>query len=265
MTLEGTFDPVESSAEPLVVHRSGTGPPVVLVHGGMPAPMTWAAQQELTADWSLIVPNRRGFPPSPTAPWQDFLADTDDLADLLEQIPGGAHLAGFSYGGLGAVLVAERLPHLIRSLTVIEAPLWIAAEDDDAVRELAELSDRFAASVDDAEAEAEFFAVAGVDPKMFAELDEDVRQALELGRKLRSPREAKPRFETITEAGVPVLVASGEHSPALERVCDGVAERLAARRVHLPGAGHAVQHAPGFNTIFDEFLTSAEQQRRSTT
>ncbi|MEV6559390.1 alpha/beta fold hydrolase [Nocardia sp. NPDC051756] len=247
--------------EPLVIHRSGTGPPIVLVHGGMPAAMTWAAQQQLAQNWSLIVPNRRGFPPSPAAPWQDFLADADDLAELIKEIPGGAHLIGFSYGGLSAVLAAERLPHLVRSLTVIEAPFWVAAADDESVRALATLSDRFAEHPEDKQAEAEFFAVSGVDPSMLANVGDDIRHAMEFGRKLRSPREATPRFETITEAGVPTLIFSGDHNPALEQVCDGLATLLDAERVHLAGAGHAVQHAPGFNTMWESFLSAAEHSR----
>ncbi|QIS03744.1 alpha/beta fold hydrolase [Nocardia brasiliensis] len=258
MTLEESYDPADA---PLAIERSGTGPPLVLVHGGMPASLTWAAQQELGQRWSLLVPSRRGFPPSPPARWQDFLADADDLAELLAEVPGGAHLVGFSYGGIGAVLVAERLPHLVRSLTVIEAPLWHAAQDDEYVRELADLSDQYAANPDDAEAERKFFAVAGVDPSMLADLGEDIRHALEFGRRLRSPREAKPRFETIAEAGVPVLICSGEHNRALDRVCDAVAAQLDAQRVRLPGAGHAVQHAPGFNAMLETFLTAAQQRR----
>jgi fatty-acyl-CoA synthase len=249
------------SAAPLVVRKSGIGPSVVLVHGGLPAPMTWARQQELEARWSLIVPNRRGFCPSPAAPWQDFLADADDLAELIAEVPGGVHLVGFSYGGLSACVAAERLPDQLRSLTLIEAPLWHAAEEDESVRELAALSDRFAANADDGQAQDEFFALAGVDPKMFADVDGDVRQAMELARKLRSPREAKPRFEAITEAGVPALVVSGGHHPAFERLSDALAAALDAQRACLPGAGHAVQHAPGFNTMLETFLTAAEQIR----
>ncbi|WP_194833076.1 alpha/beta fold hydrolase [Nocardia sp. XZ_19_369] len=262
MTLEGTFDSADApAAEPIVVRTSGTGPPVVLVHGGMPAPMTWAAQQELEAAWSLIVPNRRGFMPSPAAPSQDFLADADDLVELITDVPGGVHLVGFSYGGLGAYLAAERLPHLVRSLTLIEAPLWNAAPEDEAVRTLADLADRFAASPDDVAAEDEFLALAGVNQEMLAGVSDDVRQAIELGRKLRSPWEVKPRFEAITDAGIPTLVCSGEHNPALEQLCDALATHLGAQRVRLPGAEHAVQHAPGFNTILATFLTAAEQSR----
>jgi pimeloyl-ACP methyl ester carboxylesterase len=233
----------------------------MLVHGGLPAPVTWAAQRQLEERWSLIVPSRRGFSPSPDAEWQDFLADADDLAELIADQPGGVHLVGFSYGGLGACIVAERLPERVRSLTLIEVPLWVAAEGDESVGELVALADRFAASADDSEAEREFLSLAGVDREMLAGADGDVRRAIELARRLRSPREARPRFETITDAGIPALVVSGGHHPAMERLCDAVATRLAARRVRLAGAGHAVQRAPGFNTMLEEFLTAAERRR----
>jgi pimeloyl-ACP methyl ester carboxylesterase len=248
------------SSAPLFSRRSGTGPPVVLVHGGLPARVTWACQWPLEAHWSLIVPSRRGFSPSPAAPWQDFHADADDLAGLIADVSGGVHLVGFSYGGLGACMAVERLPHRIRSLTLIEVPLWTAAEEDESVRELAAVADRFAASPDDAQAEREFLALAGVDRKMLAERD-DARQAMELGRKLRSPWEAKPRFDAITEAGIPTLVVSGDHHLAMERLCDAIAMRLGAQRARLRGAGHAVQRAPEFNTMLEAFLTAAERRR----
>jgi pimeloyl-ACP methyl ester carboxylesterase len=249
------------SSAPLFNRRSGTGPPVVLVHGGLPARVTWDRQGVLEPHWLLIVPSRRGFSPSPAAPWQDFLADADDLVELIADVPGGVHLVGFSYGGLGVCIAAERLPHRVRSLTLIEVPLWTAAGEDESVRELADLADRFAASPEDAQAEREFLALASVDRKMLAREEDDVRQAVELGRKLRSPREAKPRFDAVTEACIPTLVVSGDHHIAMERLCDAVATRLGARRVRLRGAGHAVQRAPGFNTMLEAFLTAAERYR----
>lgn len=249
------------SSAPLFTQRSGTGPPVVLVHGGLPARVTWACQWVLEARWLLIVPSRRGFSPSPAAPSQDFLADADDLAELITEVPGGVHLVGFSYGGLGVCIATERLPRRVRSLTLIEVPLWAAAEDDQSVRELAALADRFAASADDAQGERDFFALASVDRKLLADEEDDIRQAIELGRKLRSPRGAKPRFDAITEACIPTLVVSGDHHCAMERLCDAIATRLGAQRAALRGAGHAVQRAPEFNTMLEAFLTAAERCR----
>lgn len=261
MTAGVPSDPtVSPSSASLFTRMSGTGPPVVLVHGGLPARVTWSRQWELEAHWLLVVPSRRGFSPSPAAPWQDFLADADDLAELIMEVPGGVHLVGFSYGGLGACIAAERLPHRVRSLTLIEVPLWTAAEKDESVRGLAAVADRFAARADDAQAEREFFALAGLDPKMLAEED-DVRQAVELARKHRSPWEARPRFDAITEACIPTLVVSGDHHLAMERLCDAIATRLGAQRARLGGAGHAVQRAHGFNLMLEAFLTAAERCR----
>ena len=65
----------------------------------------------------------------------------------------------------------------------------------------------------------------------------------------------------IAAAGVPSLVLSGEHDPALEAACDAVAEQLGAQRDRLPGAEHAVQRAPEFNRRLERFLFGAETAR----
>lgn len=255
------FDESVDSA-PLVVERSGSGPAVLLLHGGFPASVTFAGQQELAERWLLIIPHRRGYPPSPPAARQDFLADADDVAELIGQVPGGAHLVGFSYGGLGLALVAERAPHLVRSLTLVEAPLWTAARDDDTVVQLLDLADRYAANPDDAETEREFHALAGVDRERPAGSEDAIRHALAFGRKLRSPRESDPDFDAIAAAGIPTLVVSGDHNPALERISDGLVARLHAQRAHVRGAGHAITQVPEFNAVLEAFLTDVEQRRR---
>ncbi|RJO70168.1 alpha/beta fold hydrolase [Nocardia panacis] len=248
-----------ASPAPLSVRRSGSGPSVVLVHGGMPARVTWSRQSDLESRWSLIIPSRRGFPPSPAASWQDFFVDAEDLVELIDQEPEAVHLVGFSYGGLGSCLAAEQVPHRIRSLTLIEVPLWVAADGDESVRELAALTTRFAADADDRQAEREFFSLAGVDENMSAGAD-DIRRALELARRHRDPWEATPRFEVLAAAGLAALVVSGDSHPALERLCDAVADLLGAERACVPGAGHAVPRAPGFNSVLETFLAAAERR-----
>jgi pimeloyl-ACP methyl ester carboxylesterase len=61
----------------------------------------------------------------------------------------------------------------------------------------------------------------------------------------------------LREAGFPVLVASGAHSPAFDAVCDVLERELAAERLVLPGSGHAVQRVPGFNDALERFLVRA--------
>ena len=73
--------------------------------------------------------------------------------------------------------------------------------------------------------------------------------------------EANPDLAAVAAAGVPSLVLSGDHDPALEAACDTVAERLGAQRDRLPGAEHAVQRTPGFNRRLERFLFGAETTR----
>jgi len=81
---------------------------------------------------------------------------------------------------------------------------------------------------------------------------------------LNAMERAQPPLELIREAGIPVLVASGDHTPAAERMCDFAAEALDAERLVAPGAGHFVQAAPGFAEPFEQFLRSVSPGGRST-
>ena len=54
---------------------------------------------------------------------------------MAELLGDGAHLAGFSYGGVIALLAAAARPEAVRSLTVIEPPCLGVARGDPAVEE----------------------------------------------------------------------------------------------------------------------------------
>ena len=65
-------------------------------------------------------------------------------------------------------------------------------------------------------------------------------------------------LEVLRDAGIPLLVASGGHYRALERMCDAVATALNAGRVVARGAGRFLATAPGFAERLAAFLSSVE-------
>lgn len=240
----------------LAAVRLGQGSPLVLVHGGADPELTWSNQLTLARRWRLVIPWRRGFPPSPSAERQDFEADADDIDALLEA-EGGAHLVGFSYGGVGAAIAAARRPALVRSLTLIEPALLGILPGDPEVRELISLAAAALAGEDPA-AVARFLRLAGLDgPFPAPERDRTIRRA----SGFRPPWTANPELRTLATAGTPSLVVSGGHSQALERVCDETASQLAGERLVLRGHGHAVQRSPRFNRALEHFLSAHDLGR----
>ena len=116
----------------------GDGPRVVLLHGSAPQDpdLMWAEQRRVLAGrYRLVVPD--GAP-----------GDLDaEVADLLAVLGDGAHVVGFSYGGLLALLAAARQPRAIRSLTVIEPPVFAVAHGHPAIdRIIAALAELYAAT-----------------------------------------------------------------------------------------------------------------------
>jgi pimeloyl-ACP methyl ester carboxylesterase len=247
-----------SSQRPsLAVTREGDGPEVVLVHGGASPRTTWAGLEPLAARWSLVSVHRRGYPPSPPARGrpQDFEVDAADLAELLVRRP---HVVAHSYGSLGTLIAAGRAPERVRSLTIIEPPLaHLVADDPEAARldRLGELVLKHGLDTDPAELR-EFLRISGAPGITDGPLPEDVAHGVRRAHGGRLTGEAQPDLAAIRAAGVPALVASGDHTPGIETVCDFLAAELGAERVVAPGAGHFVPRAPGFADRLDEFLRS---------
>ncbi|MBA2678000.1 MAG: alpha/beta hydrolase [Ktedonobacteraceae bacterium] len=112
----------------------GEGEPVVLVHGSGDTDPTfvWSHQRPLAELYQLLVVTRPGYGQRPISERQHVEQDVQEILSLLDHY-GGGHLVGFSYGGLITLLVAERQPALIRSLTVIEPPALAVARGNELV------------------------------------------------------------------------------------------------------------------------------------
>jgi pimeloyl-ACP methyl ester carboxylesterase len=252
----GSFFTV-GAMDAIAVIRQGEGPEVLLVHGGASPSTTWGALAPLRARWTLALVHRRGYPPSPLPPdgRQDFDVDASDLASLLDAHP---HVVAHSYGVLGTLIAAIRMPARVRSLTLIEPPLFYLVPGDAEVARLERMGNSVLANGLDTDPATlrEFLRLAGAPEVADGPLPEEVARGVRRAHGGRLPGEARPALEVLRDAGVPSLVASGDHAPALERICDALATTLDAERVVMPGAGHFVAAAPGFADRLEQFLVS---------
>jgi pimeloyl-ACP methyl ester carboxylesterase len=73
----------------------------------------------------------------------------------------------------------------------------------------------------------------------------------------RGPWEAEIPLGALRALPFPKLVVSGAHHAAFDAICDVLERELRAERAVVPGAGHAVQRAPGFNDVLADFLARA--------
>lgn len=240
------------------VTRKGSGPEVLLVHGGAGPGATWSGLEPLEARWTLLQVYRRGYPPSPSPAGMqhDFDVDAGDIAPLLASCP---HLVAHSYGVLGSLVAASRGPSSVRSLTLIEPPLYHLVPGDAEVEHLERIGDAVLTHGLEADPAMlrEFLRIAGAKGVDEGPLPEEVANGVRRAHGGRLPAEARPALDGLRDANMPALVASGGHTPALERICNALADELRAERLVAPGAGHFVAAAPGFVERLDEFLASA--------
>ncbi len=242
----------------VAVIREGEGPEVLLVHGGASPETTWGALAPLSARWTLARVYRCGYPPSPPPPEgrQDFEVDAADIASLLDARP---QIVAHSYGVLGTLLAATRAPARVRSLILIEPPLFYLVPSDPEVARLERMGNAVLTHGLDADPATlrEFLLMAGAPDVDDGPLPDEVARGVRRAHGGRLPGEARPTLELIRDAGIPSLVASGGHAPGLERICDALSTALDAQRVVAPGAGHFVAAAPGFVNRLHEFLVFA--------
>jgi pimeloyl-ACP methyl ester carboxylesterase len=246
--------------EPIAITREGEGPEVLLVHGGASAGTTWRGLAPLKERWTLVFAHRRGYPPSPPEPEgrHDFDVDAADLLPLLADRP---HVIAHSYGVLGALLAAAQRPGAVRTLTLLEPPLYLVPDDPEVARLELIGNEVLTHGLDTEPAMLrEFLRIAGADVDD-GPLSPDVARGVRRAHGARLPREANPDLEALRDAGIPTLVASGDHAPAPDRICDALATELNAERLVAPGAGHFVAAAPDFAPRFECFLTSVQRGR----
>ncbi len=243
----------------------GAGEPVILVHGsGAPAPISemWSRQRPLAESYRLIILTRGGYGDRPVVMKTDVEADAQDVLSLLGE---GAHIVGFSYGGIVSMVAAARQPALVRSLTVIEPPaLGVVRGNAAAEAQVGGLS-RFEPpplGKTPEEFWADFRRLMGQSVPEHVELSPVERKAVEAHMAEAPPRMVQIPLDTLAAASFPKLVVSGDWNPAMNAVADIITERLRAERFVLKGWYHNIHRAgEPFNQRLDAFLQQAIRLR----
>lgn len=148
----------------LFVDTWGAGTRVVLVHGSLATGVDeWQAQRPLADEgFELLVPDRRGYGKSPSAPGEDFLRDADDIVALMGD---GAHLVGHSYGGLGVLFAAARRPEATLSIALLEPGTFTLGQDHPDARRLVDnVRELWGEDLPDDEWVVGFLRAVGSDP-----------------------------------------------------------------------------------------------------
>jgi pimeloyl-ACP methyl ester carboxylesterase len=103
--------------------RSGSGPPLLLVHGTTADHHRWETISPLLEPhFTVLAMDRRGRGMSGDGPEYDLLREAEDVAAVVDSLDKPAAVLGHSYGGLVALeaaLLTDQISHLI----LYEAPV----------------------------------------------------------------------------------------------------------------------------------------------
>lgn len=118
------MEKVQIDGQQIAYRVAGSGPPLVLLHGGLVDSRAWRREIAAFSDEFQVVawdaPGcGQSSDPRPDASLDDYAATAAGLIDALEL--GPAHLLGHSFGGGLALAIYQRHSRLVRSLILVSA------------------------------------------------------------------------------------------------------------------------------------------------
>jgi len=251
---------------------TGTGSPLVLVHGWAQDLTIWDEQVPAFAgQFRVIRYDRRGYGKS--TGYSDATADPDDLRILLDSLGiQSAYLLGLSAGSRAAINFAVAFPDRVKALVIYgqaQLPGFTPApEGPTPVMVFREIAQKH--GLDSAGKALLAHQLSWVPPDRV-----QVRETLKKlwagysGRDLLDPRPESGRvphatLDRIATLQIPVLVMSGDHDLALFlQVADTLVRRIpGAQGVIIPNAGHGAHFArpAEFNDAVLRFLAGVERK-----
>jgi pimeloyl-ACP methyl ester carboxylesterase len=236
---------------PIALWRSGTGPPLLLVHGTVSDHATvWhLVLPALERHFTVYAMDRRGRGGSGDTPPYDLQREAEDVAAVVDSIGEPVNVLGHSYGGLCAI-EAALLTGNVRRLIIYEG---VTLHGTNAVRP--GVVDRLEARLQAGDMEGMLTAflheVAGASPEEIELLRSQreawavrMQNAPTIPRELRALEVYTFAPDAFSNLQIATLLLVGEESPPHElENARGVAEALPdARVVVLPGQQHIAMH-----------------------
>lgn len=249
----------------IAYERSGTGPALVLVHGTTADHARWqTVLPPLEQQFTVYAVDRRGRGQSGDAADYSLEREYDDIAAVVDAIPGPVNLLGHSYGALICLEAALRVGNLNRLILYEPSiPVGVPIYPPGArarIQALLDAGDREAVLV------AFYRDVIGMPEHDVAVMQKEPAWAARLGTVQTIPREFADedyvfdpsRFSNLD---VPTLLLQGEESPRhLKAATEAVHAALPKSRIAvMPGQQHAAMStAPDlFLRLVTEFLTAS--------
>lgn len=260
----------DTKIPPLHVQISGSGTPVLLIHGFPFTSRMWQPQLSGLADTAqILAPDLPGFGSSPAAP--EAQASVDQLAHACmaaldaQGIIGPAVIGGLSMGGYIALAIARLYPQRLRGLMLLSTRAGADGAEAKANRDKA---------IATAREQGPAPAGEGMFPKLLAPANYEAQpqtaeelKAIMAGATtegvvmaLTAMRDRPDSTPLLSQISAPTLVVHGEEDQVIPK---GEAEAMAAAipnsQLHLiPQAGHVpnLEQAEKFNEVVAAFLGS---------
>lgn len=242
---------------PIAYERTGSGPPLVLIHGTAGDHTRWElgdVRPALAEQYTVYAMDRRGRGESGDAPEYDLKREYEDVAAIVDSIDEPVHLLGHSYGAI-CVLEASLLTENLRSLILYEPPVpWeIVGPELYSEETVSEMEALLETGEDEATLVVFMRDLLGLPEEQLKELRSSpswqgrVDAAHTLPREERAPFDYEWDPSRFAEMNTPTLLLLGGESPKWAKdSTEVVHEALPNSRIAvLEGQGHvAMNTAP---------------------
>jgi len=260
------MDGVQVAGLRIAFRRTGSGPPVLLLHGALSDSRDWRRQLEAFAgEFTVIAWDAPGCGESDDLPSPDYGLDDliDTLAGFIRALSlGRPHVVGLSLGSILAIALYARHPTSARSLVLASAYAgWAGSLPP------AEVQRRIRLTLQDLDRPADEVAREFVATLLPADAPErDVNEQIEMITRARpattramlahiAPVDLRP---VLSRIDVPTLLLYGDADVrAPTPVADALHSQIpGSQLVQLPGVGHCghVQAPEQWNRVVLDFL-----------